>query len=748
MSQKGKAQINKIIDLKQVLFILAWGVILGLGIFRNFQHIFILNLIYYTVSLQDSGIYDFIKMALSATGIISLTYFLYIKYQKNQNPASNFNRACMPLLLLLPEALFPVSIISPICFTMICGIVLLRYFSLFTYQKGIYQFSKKYIVPLILLLVFLLFSSYGYYLQRCDLLGMRSFWGDWGYTVGPLLNTLEGKWFYSDYYGYNIFQIHFSPGIVLLGPAVWFFNSLDVFFFTSSLILFSGGLVLYLLARQLKMSQTESLIIAFIAFITPGIINMNLSIYYGFHEIYPAIPLVFLSFLFYEKKNYPIAIAMFLLSMSFKETVPVLWLGFGAVFILKKKFKLALFLIIFSLAYYLFVHEIMYPWLRDGQEYWNLFRYKHLGNSMGEIALSPFTRPAEFWGSLVRPGCLLFVWLLLLPFIIIIPRNPLLSGAGGIVLMFICLQGSSELQNIMMQYQAMPLIAILLNMLYNFHCLKDSKTDNNAWTGFLLYGLRDRNNKEYFSATLLATLGVCILCLFFFAQHHFSKNPPASSGNNIDVTKDIDKFKRLIPPGIPVTVSPRTAPQLVFRNKLRFELEADKWEDYVFFVLNDSLFESSMNQLRNKLEESKDYHFIMGRWAGAYYLQLYGRNAPVAKKRLLKNMSQNNWRQLAGISMNTKEKDFQIKIQPELRKNRIKFYLRLAQKVKYDMEINVTISNKQRTLIFRRMFNNGIFSATVARKGDVFIFYMHLPDNFDRIRKILWKVIKINMDNK
>jgi uncharacterized membrane protein len=744
MRKEQEEQIKYTIDLKQFLFIFGWGIVLAWSIFRNFQQLFRINLVYYMILLRDSGIYEFIQMTISAIGIILLAYILYIKYQKSKEPAAKFNRACIPLLLLLPEALFPVSIVSPIWFTMICGIVLFRYFSLFHYKNEIYVFPRKYIAPLILVIVFLACSIYGYCLQRNALLGMEFIWGDWGFTLGPLLNILEGKWFYSDYCGYNIFQVHFSPGILLLGPTVWFFNSPDVFFFTGAAILFSSGLVLYLLARQLKMSQTESLIVAFVAFLTPGITNMNLSIFYGFHEVYPILPLVFLSFLFYEKKNYPIAIAMFLLSMTFKETVPILWLGFGAVFMLKKKFKLAIFLIVFSLVYYLFVHELVYPWLRDGQEYWNLFRYKHLGNNMGEIALSPFVRPAAFWSSILRPGCLLFIWLLLLPFIIVIPRNPLLSGACGIVLMFICLQASNELQNIMMQYQAMPLAAILLNMVYNFHNLKDSKVDNNAWTGLLSYGLQDKQKKMYFPAALLATLSICIICLLFFTQNHFSKNPPASLKDNVDCTAAMNQFKRLIPAGVPVTVSARTAPHLVFRNKLSFKLESEHWQDYVFFVLNDTLSSEAMGQLRNKLRQSKDYHFVLGTWVGRHYLQLYKRSTLIAKKRIaLINISLKNWHQINGSSMDTTGKDFQIKICPELQKNRIKVYLRLAKKVNYDIEINFTVASKQRTLLFRKMFNNGASSAAVARKGDVFSSYIYLPDDFGKITAIRWKVIKI-----
>ncbi len=435
---------------------------------------------------------------------------------------------------------------------------------------------------------------------------------------------------------------------------------------------------------------------------------------------------------------------MFLLSMMFKETVPILWLGFGMVFVLKKKFKLAIFLIVFSLAYYLFVHELVYPWLRDGQEYWNLFRYKHLGNSAGEIALSPFTRPAVFWASLFRPGCLLFIWLLLLPFIVIIPRNPLLSGAAGIILMFICLQSSNELQNIMMQYQTMPLIAILLNMIYNFHNFKDSKANNNIWTGFLLCGLRNREKREYFSATILATLCVCIICLLFFTQNYFSKNQASSFKSNVNCTTTMNQFKRLIPPDVPVTVSTRTAPHLVFRNKLSFKLEAGEWEDYVFFVLNDTSCQTAMGQLRNKLQQSEDYHFVIGTWFERHYLQLYKRNVLLSKKRSpLVNMSAKNWHQVKGTSMDTKDNDFQIKINPELAKNRIKINLRLAKKVKYDIEVNLTVATKQRTLIFRKMFNNGASSAAIARKGDVFSSYIYLPDNFGRIVAIRWKVIKM-----
>lgn len=735
MKKRAQEEINDFIDLKQILFISCWGIILGLEIFRNFQQLFKINLVYYFILERQSGIYEFIQSTIIGTGIILLLYILYVKFAKTEDfAAGKFNRACVPLLLLLVEALFHVNILSPICFTMISGIILFRYLSLFTYKEGIYKFPYKYLAPIILFISFFAFSFYGYYLQRHALMGMEFIWGDWGFTLGPLLNTLDGNWFYSNYHGFSHFEIHFAPGLLLLGPVVWFFKSVDLFFFMSSVFLFSTGVVLYFLARQLKMSQFESLIVAFIAFTVPGITNMNLAIFYGFHEVYPVIPLVLLSFLFYEKKNYSLAILMYILSLSFKETVPVLWLGFGMVFILRKKYKPALFLIIFSLAYYLLVNEIIFPWLRDGQEYFNLFRFKHLGSTTSEIVLSPFARPAVFLNSLFRPGCLLFIWLLLLPFVIVIPRNILWSCASGVILMFVCLQSSDEVQNIMVQYQAMPLAAILLNMVYNLHDQKLCKKDTNFWAGSLLYGLRDRQNGNTFSATLLGTLCICMICLLFFTENHFSKNTPLSFKDNTNCTIAINEFKTLIPAGVPVTVSMRTAPHLTFRNTLDFELEPEKWHDYVFFVLNDTLWCKSMGQLRDKLHQSKDYHLVKGLWVGRHYLQLYQRNPlnPMKTEPLIK-ISSEKWNSLEAYNIKNNDDNVQLKIKPEASKNRIRIYLRLVEAVKYDIELNLTVSDGKQSIVLRKMFNNGISSAAVANKGDVFSCYISLPDNFGSI---------------
>lgn len=80
-------------------------------------------------------------------------------------------------------------------------------------------------------------------------------------------------------------------------------------------------------------------------------------------------------------------------------------------------------------------------------------QFEQLGGGMTDILLSPFTRPGEFWGQVLRIKNLQLLVLLLLPVFPGALNRPWLLGASALLLGFNFVRGSEEIVNLVLQYQ-------------------------------------------------------------------------------------------------------------------------------------------------------------------------------------------------------------------------------------------------------------------------------------------------------
>ena len=124
---------------------------------------------------------------------------------------------------------------------------------------------------------------------------------DLGNAVQVVNNTLHGKFFtYTDRFGTQISRLsnHADFILLLLVPFFAVFPSPVTLIVAQCLALSLGGLVVYLLARAVKLSKLAAFLIALAYFLNPDIGYLGLD---AFHGITFAIPFVLLSFYFLEK---------------------------------------------------------------------------------------------------------------------------------------------------------------------------------------------------------------------------------------------------------------------------------------------------------------------------------------------------------------------------------------------------------------------------------------------------------------
>jgi len=726
---------NKTLNLFYVIaacFVYACS--LSVGIHRTFYkiaHIVVMRPI--ILFYEGSNLY-FLQALLISCGFIVIALLAdKLAFLKNSNGSYKEKIiALSPLLLFWFEAIFPVSFYTPVVFIWITGIVIFRLMltldiDLSTEEKSRYA---KFLFPGILLSFFAAFTFWSLYIQHDAWKSFSLSWSDWGVFVDMVKHAYVGKFGYSTIHGYNHLGVHFSPALIILMPLL-LFKSVHVIFMFSSISIYCAGIIIYYYARYLKMSRSMALILSLIVFLTPGLSQLSLSICYGFSEIYMAFAAILLTAFFWEKEKYWPMLIFLIFSIMIKESVLVFLACLGAILIIQKKYRSGSILFVSSSIMFLLVFFVFFPWMRDGESYSQLYRYDGLGNNLTEILMASFQKPALFWGSFIRSSVICYLLTLFVPFFILIGIRPLVCLASAVVLFFTCLQSYDALISIALRYQALPLIAIYLCILWN---CRDVTNENRNWRWFkwLRCGLENRNNSKLLSSALVSCLICVALSCFFWGQVRFGKiGYPKYFG---DHRKAIAKLKTFIPENSKLTVGNRIAPHFMFYN-VSFSKEEKDFGDYVLVdMLNPFKEERYKNiELRDRLIRSKEFTPIAIQKSPHSLLVLFSRDKNSKKMPLPKLYSskQVGWEKLK-IALPTDDKNFELRCKLVKQNNqmRVIFFIMLKQKINYDTKFSISLSDGKRKRYWTFFAGNGLLPTWSWETGQVFCFGSTLPNNF------------------
>ena len=151
------------------------------------------------------------------------------------------------------------------------------------------------------------------------------------------------------------FAVHFSPILYLLMPFCMIFEPIDVLVFAQILLVLSGILPMFLICRQLKLSNIKTTIMSLLFLLYP---IMSSGSFYDFHENAFLAPLILwtLYFSLKDKKRYTALMFLFaLLTLMVKEDAAI-YVAFISLYIFfsQKKYWRGAIMFAMTVAYFFF----------------------------------------------------------------------------------------------------------------------------------------------------------------------------------------------------------------------------------------------------------------------------------------------------------------------------------------------------------------------------------------------------------
>ena len=724
-------------------FNLICGALTGYAVYVNF----------YQIKLMDMFLYKAVteKIPLSPMYILAffilpsvLCMFLLEKfyYKKCGNTAdAEYCRIMLPLAGLAVFPVLPANFWCPVIFIFITGIVVFRYAAAcFAAQPdAVIGLKAKTVRNLRVYLIILLLGmiANGFYMQFLALDALYLTYFDWGVYLSVTDNVLKGNGFVTNAGEPSFLGSHFSPAsILMLAPYIWLFYSKYALFILNSILIFSCGPMIYYFAKSRKIPEIQALMLTGCVIFSPSLINMNLTLFYGFHDIYFFLPLLILFFILYEKGRYVPAFAVFGLTLLIKETVPAFWVGMGFAFMLYGRRRTGLWMIVTGVVYWLTVVKLVIPSISGQAVYDYAGRFDYLGHSLQEIALSPLLKPELFWGHLFRPECILFGILLLLPLFLLCLSRPLLLTGGIVSFVFICLQSSNQLQNICMQYQTEILALIFVNCVFALEKLNNTDERKLPLIRLLATPAAANCRTPLAGAVMTGTIATSLLAFYFCGQCLLGKNSYVPIFDKRSWSGEIADIKALIPEKIPLNATMDLAGHFILRNEVYPQFTP--LQNYVLMNLNTEFTnKKEMDRLRRKI--------LLDGYKVIYSTASHGKHLVLYAKTLMQSLPDNiftlkneeEWDQY-GDSVDIDNPDFKVKI--KIQDKTLKAYIRPAKQLKCDADFSIALVQNDDVLLYNSVFGNGVTPAFNSRPDQVYVMTKTLPDDWDTCNNLEVKI--------
>lgn len=501
-----------------------------------------------------------------------------------------------PFVLVLPFLPFPPSVNLLAAYAAAAGLTVYRAALVGAFDgKSARQFTGR--LPLLSGLLTVLMCALGVLASKLAYDRLFLTMSDWGIYTAMAWNTfhgeiLRGTWPVPDFSAGHFMPGFFFPMSVVFGLLPSVFTA----FGCGALALWGSAVLVWLFARKRGFSRPYAAAFGLIWLLYPSVSNLNYTLFYGVNAIVSFIPVFFGFYLLYEAKRYKLAFLVFLFSLTLKETVGIFWLGWGIVSFFEGRRRDGVLYGAIGALYFLLAVKVLIPYFA-GADYIFYGQFEQLGGGMTDILLSPFTRPGEFWGQVLRIKNLQLLVLLLLPVFPGALNRPWLLGASALLLGFNFVRGSEEIVNLVLQYQvetiAMFTVALVLGV-------RQAKASGRlprllAWR---LEGAKKQNTRLAMTA---GTLGCAFFSHVFFAETFYGKNNVGKIDGFTNAQEEISELKKIIPPGVKISAGQQLAPQFLFRNTLYGEQRPEG--EFVLYHIGDDPISVSLEQHRKNLED-------------------------------------------------------------------------------------------------------------------------------------------------
>ncbi len=482
---------------------------------------------------------------------------------RRSTPPARLVRVALPAALLFPLFFFPLSTPVLLAYGYVVGWIVFR-----AAWAGELDFLRgrrfRRVFPWLLpaaaagLIVSGLIASNDAY-NRLYLL-----MSDWGIYAQTAFNTWNGEFLRHLWPVPGFSGSHLMPGALLpLAPLYGLFASPWIAFSVNALVLWGSSLLIYRFARKRGFEPGLAAAFGFCYLLHPSVSNLNLCLFYGFNPVVFFIPMLIWFYECYEAKRFRMAFAIFLATLTLKETVGVFWAGWGAIAFLEGNRKRGILYAAIGSIWFLVALKWVIPQF-DAADYIFFGQYAELGDGIGGILLSPFVRPAAFWGKLFQIKNLWFLMILMLPFFTGAMNRFRLLWAGSVLVVFNFVRGSSDIVNVAQQYQVETLIVFAVAMVLGVRCAAPEQ----CWVRLLGAALPDSDRRPGRLRFAMAAGGVAAaICAFHcFAQSRTGMNTLAVLDRFSDGRAMMREIEAKLPAGEPVAASNRLAAQLFFRN--------------------------------------------------------------------------------------------------------------------------------------------------------------------------------------
>ncbi len=235
---------------------------------------------------------------------------------------------------------------------------------------------------------------------------------DWDFAsdISTLWCSAHGRLFYYPFLEEIIFGAHLYLIMALVIPIYAVFQHPFTLLFLQSLFFGLAAYPLYKLAK-LKLSKASSLFIALGYLIYPSIGYINLfETHFEIYEIF----FLFFALYYFEKDNFKKFLVFILLAISCKENVSLVVFMMGIYsFFRKKSLKWVMVPVVLGGIWFFLSVKVIIPYfakdtkLYQGGFMFNIY-YRHLGNSMGDMAKTIIFHPILVAKYALAPHKLLY----------------------------------------------------------------------------------------------------------------------------------------------------------------------------------------------------------------------------------------------------------------------------------------------------------------------------------------------------
>ncbi len=551
-------------------------------------------------------------------------------------------------------------------------------------------------------------------------LGMQ--WFDWGHFYEVLTNTLKGKFFYLDLEGGCFLASRFCISLLVLLP-VAMLHSPELFLITGAVLVASGAVVITWSAGKLRLPSDMALICGVGFLLLPGTLNMMLAQLDGFHEVFLLVPVLLGAWGCYRAGYKKAAIALWIFSLGIRETIGFMWVMWGIMLIFdREKRRDGIILAAVSGVWTILLLTLIMPSISN-HAYGHTVFFPHLGNSLIEVALSPFLKPGIFWGTLFSIRNLEFWSGLFLPFIFVLIVRPVYLLALLPDLVMISQDFRFDTQNLLRHYQIVPLLVLTIGVVESVAYLYNNPESKVA----LLLRKVTGSEPSKFVMSYFVSGGILLSCCFAQIPLFPAGDPRLLQWS--DAREVMDEFYKLIPLDTPVTAGPTVASFFAGRNELSIYTGVQKELKSDHVVLESFSDAGGENALRIKLIGSGMWDAVHSAYVDDRLLQLFVRrenpkSSVPEKPETMRMMNESMW---VNWGMPISLSGAPVSLKGNIVGKNLLIAVRVDRKITTDLAFTVKIQYADgENVTYFRAFGDGVFPAVFAAEKDIWIMAVPL----------------------